>query len=154
MVAPLCDTRCGSPPGGAGGGVYSATKIDNPGQVVPPGVVTESDFTSVVFDVGPAITPDLADNALVIEQDGFYYVTASENWLNEPDGAVFASAIHVNGAIVQSSSISELLTTKAGSYSVLLQLSAGDRITMTALTIVEGASASTFGGTLSAEKRD
>jgi hypothetical protein len=149
-MPPICDTKCGTPPGGGAGGVVSATKIDNPGQTVPPGVVTEADFTSVVFDFGPAITPDLVDNALVIEQDGLYEVIASEIWLNDPDGAVFASAIHVNGAIVQSNSLSEQLTAKAGSYSVLLELSAGDRVTMTGLTVAAGDSQ--FSSTLAAYK--
>lgn len=150
MVAPACSTACGATPVGGAGGALSATKIDNPGQTVPPGVVTESDFTSVVFDVGPAITPDLVDNALVINQDGIYEVIASEIWLNDPDGALFGTTILVNGVGVQSNSFTDQVTAKSGSYSVLLELSAGDRITMELLAI--SASDSEFAGTLAAYK--
>jgi hypothetical protein len=150
-MPPICDTKCGSPPGNSGGGVYSATKINDPEQVVPAGVPTEADFTSTFFDIGPAITPDLADNALVIEQDGVYELTASGAWLSNGADSVFATAILVNGVILVSSSIEEAVPSAAHTLSSLVQLSAGDRITVQLLTTLAEA---TFGGTLSAEKRN
>lgn len=145
MVAPICDTKCGDAPGG-GAGVYSATKISNAAPFAAPVAEAIVPFDSIVFDVGPAITPDLGADALVINQDGFYEITATHTWTG---GSTNVIAIAVNSVVVQRDS-AENPGTRAGSLSLLLQLSAGDVVQLLASS-VEG---DTVLATLSAEKRD
>jgi hypothetical protein len=159
MVAPICDTKCGTQPGAAGGGgLFSATKVETsapfvPGAVGVTGTVIPLD--SVVFDVGPAIRP--SGGGLLIEQDGFYQVEANEVWSGTD--ALFFLFLLVNGETVQPSSapanspisgISETLSLKASTVSVLLQLSAGDVLQLSAAS--PGDAGAVVNATLSAEK--
>jgi hypothetical protein len=150
MVAPICPTIC-SPGGGAGGGVYSATKITNSVPFAAPSILspdTVVPFDTVVFDVGPAITPDLP--SLVINQDGFYEIIATHTWTGVT-GSNNVISIMVNDVVVQSDS-AENPGTRAGSLSVLLQLSAGDVVQLRASS--DGPGGDLLTATLSAEKRN
>jgi hypothetical protein len=130
MVAPICPTICA--PGGAGGGVYSGTKIstDTPftapslaGAIVP--------FDTVDFDLGPAIEPDLANDALVVQQGGIYAILATHTW--EPGGSTNTISIEINGVQEQLDS-AENPSIRAGSLSVLVELDAGDVIQLRAFS--------------------
>jgi len=145
MVARICDTKCGTPPGG-GAGAYSATKISNAAPFAAPALEAVVPFDTAVFDVGPAITPDLDGDALVINQDGFYEITATHTWTG---GGTETVAISVNGVVVQRDS-AENPGTRAGSLSVLLQLSAGDVVQL----LASSDAGDTVLATLSAEKRN
>lgn len=143
MTSPICSTVCGT--SGGAGGVYSATKISNVAPFAAPALEAVVPFDSVVFDVGPAITPDLDGDALIINQTGFYEITATHTWTG--GGTLDSIAIAVNGVVVQRDSSEGLV---AGSLSVLLQLSAGDVVQLFA----SSAEGDTLLATLSAEKRN
>lgn len=148
MTSPVCSTVCGDL--GGAGGVYSATKISNLEPFAAPGLFGANvDFDTVEFDVGPAITPDLANNALVIEQAGIYFITATHTWTG---GATDIITIVVDGNDVQLDSAENPAgPDRAGSLSVLVQLSAGARIQLRAAS---GDGTNTLLATLSTEKRN
>lgn len=152
MVAPICPTIC-SP--GAGGGAYSATKISNAVAFAAPGVVGGFvDFDTVEFDVGPAITPDLAGDALVVEQDGIYSILATHTWVGET-GSTDTVSIYVNGILVQLDAAENpgvAGSIRAGSLSVLVELEAGSVVQLQAQSI--GPGGDSVLATLSAEKRN
>jgi hypothetical protein len=118
--------------------VYSATQISTSAPFTvpePPGPEgTSPDFDTVDYDVGPALTPDLVDNSIVVNQDGFYNITVSESWQATDDGnmelVLFINDFPVSLADgrLQVSRLSEPLTFKDGTISRLFQLAAGDRI--------------------------
>jgi hypothetical protein len=148
MTAPICPTIC-TPGGGAGGGFYSATKISNSVPFAAPSILspdTTVPFDTVDFDVGPAITPDLP--SLVINQDGIYEIIATHTWEGT---SIDVISITVNGVVVQSDS-AENPATRAGSLSVLLQLSAGDVVELRASS--DGPGGDTVLATLAVEKRN
>jgi hypothetical protein len=136
MAIPVCDITCGAPPIGGGGGggaagVLSATQISSEEPLLV-NIATgriNLPLPLLDFDVGPAITPDTVGGQLIIEQDGFYYVTVSESWDPVPDiTSEYHMFLMVSGATVQESAIGENLGFKEGTFSRLLQLSAGDEI--------------------------
>lgn len=138
MVAPICDTKCGAPAGGAGGGVYSATQIRTSAPFTvpePPGPEgTPPDFNVVDYDVGPALAPDLADDSIVVNQDGFYDITVSYHWQATDDGN-FELVLFINDfpasladGRLQVSRQSEALIFMDGTISRLFRLLAGDVI--------------------------
>jgi hypothetical protein len=132
----ICSTICGQAAGARVGGPYSATQIRTsvPFAVPePPGPEgTPPNFDVVDYDVGPAITPDLDNDVLLINQDGFYYVTVSESWQATDDGdmelVLFINDIATATATgrIQVSRQSGQLTFKDGTISRLFQLAAGD----------------------------
>ncbi len=144
MTVPICSTICGDSPVGGAAVVYSATKISNAVPFAAPIIETTVPFDSVVFDVGPAITPDLPN--LVINEDGFYEIIATQSWIG---GSTDTMTIVVNDATVQTDS-AENPGLRAGSLSVLLELHTGDVV-----RLVAGSSdGDLLTATLSAEKRN
>jgi len=130
MIAPICPTICTPGGGGAGGaGIYSATKISNAAPFTPPGGGGFVDFDTIDFDIGPALEPDLTSDAINVLEDGVYMILATQFW--SAGGSDDFISIFVNGASVQVDA-AENPGVRAGSVSVLIELSAGDLVQLVA----------------------
>jgi len=128
MVAPICPTIC-SPGGGApSAALYSATKISNATPFTPPGGGGFVDFDTIDFDIGPALEPDLASDAINVLQDGVYAIYATHFWSG---AGLDIIAIFRNGSQIALDS-AENPGVRSGAITVLVELDAGDVIQLVA----------------------
>jgi hypothetical protein len=118
------------------------------------------DFDTIDYLVGTALAPDLADDSIIVNQDGFYNITVSYVWQATDDG-VFELVLFINdfpsaqaSGRVQVSRQSEPLTFLDGTISRLFTLTAGDAIRVGVAFAPADAGVGSVTVALSAEKRN
>jgi hypothetical protein len=127
MTAPVCATPCGSGP----------RDVPSVAQLVGPQFLVQTATSQVTvdqeaFEVGPAITADEANSRLVINEQGIYEISVTEEWTTETTPVVFILFVDVDGTTQFISQLSEPLLFKSSTLSFYLQMTPGQVITLRA----------------------
>jgi hypothetical protein len=137
MIAPVCNTVCGSSSTG-GGAASSVAKISNG---FTPQLIPNGDVTTLVLlpieevDVGAALTADGESSSIIVNRTGVYEVMHSASW-SGVEGALVEGAssfILVNGVPVDFGTGNPgSFADVSYSFSMLLNLTAGDVVQLVA----------------------
>jgi hypothetical protein len=133
MVAPICETKCGSAPGGSGGAGFAAAIAQI--QSGAPQTILDETVTQVLFatdeiEIGSA-DAQAANNQIVVGEDGAYEILHEVIWGDGTAGFV-STVPRVNGADVLIGQYLAAVVADGTIYSrsSIVLLSAGDVITL------------------------